>query len=128
MRTLVAALGLILGVAGTATAHHSFAVHYDTEKYIEISGTVTDFRFANPHGIVTLTVTGENGEKTEWRAETNSPNLLKRRGWTEESIEAGQEVTVEGWPARDGAPLIRVGKVILSDGTELLGQGGRPEE
>lgn len=119
---------LIAMIALGAQAHHSFAVHYDTEKFISVTGTVDSFSFANPHGIIRMTVETESGDTEEWRAETNSPNLLKRRGWDKDSIQPGQEITVEGWPARDGSPLIRVASVTLPDGTTLQGQGGAPEE
>jgi hypothetical protein len=103
-------------------AHHSFAVHYVADQLITVSGTVTEFRFYNPHGVIFFTVTGANGEEQYWKAETNSPNVLKRRGWTAESIQAGQKITITGWPARNGSHLIRVSTVKFANGAVLPGQ------
>ena len=61
----------------------------------------------------------------EWKAETNSPNILRRRGWTEDSIKPGDRVKIEGYPARDGSQFMRVYRVIYADGHELVGQ--RPD-
>ena len=84
---------LIVLAALTATpvalAHHSFAVHYLPDKLISVSGVVDGFRFSNPHGIVHFKVRTPEGEEQEWRAETNSPNILKRRGWTKDSLKVG---------------------------------------
>jgi len=104
-------------------AHHSFAVHFVPDRIISITGKVTDFRFTNPHGLVFVTVTDENGEVQQWRAETNSPNVLRRRGWSKTAIQAGDNVTIEGFPTRDGSPSLRIHRVILPDGNELVGQG-----
>ena len=106
-------------------AHHSFAVHFVPEKMISVSGTVTRFRFANPHGVIFFTVVDENGEEQKWKGETNSPSILKRRGWTSESLKPGQEITVTGWPARNGSYLIRVSTITFANGEELLGQPAR---
>ncbi len=57
-----------------------------------------------------------------WRVETNSPNILKRRGWSEDSIAAGETITVEGYPARDGSNYMRIYRVTFADGRELIGQ------
>ncbi|MDT8399135.1 MAG: DUF6152 family protein [Pseudomonadales bacterium] len=120
---------LLLNLTLPALAHHSFAVHFDADRMIEIQGVVTRFHFANPHGVIFLTVTGENGSETLWRGETNSPNLLKRRGWTADSIKPGQAITISGWPAREGEPMLRVAAVTFADGSKLAGQGssGMPE-
>ncbi len=115
-----------LCVASVAQAHHSFAVHFIGEKIISVSGVVTEFRFTNPHGLVFLDVTDTDGSKAQWRAETNSPNILRRRGWTPASIKAGDEVTIEGYPARDGSNSMRIYRVIYPDGRELTSQ--RPAE
>lgn len=129
----VAALCLLAlsWVALPATAHHSFPVHFVPEEMITVTGVVTEFRFTNPHGVVFFDVTGKDGKKTQWRAETNSPNLLKRRGWSKNSLVPGQKVTITGWPARDGSPLVRIATVTLPDGSVLTGQQTRnpkPEE
>lgn len=115
----------ILMVAGgmSAQAHHSFAVHFVPDKEIDVSGVVTKFHFANPHGVIFFDVVGDDGETVTWRGETNSPNLLKRRGWTRSSLKAGDKITIHGWPARDGKPMLRVGYVLKEDGTKLMGQG-----
>ena len=70
-----------------------------------------------------MTVKPDNGEEQVWRAETNSPNVLRRRGWSKSSIKAGDKVTIEGYPSRDGSYNLRVHKVILPDGKILPGQG-----
>jgi hypothetical protein len=104
-----------------AIAHHSFAVHFVPDEIIAISGVVEEFRFRNPHGVVTLTAVSEDGRETLWRAETNSPNILRRRGWTADSIPIGAQVVIEGYPARDGSHSMRIYRVILGGG-ELVGQ------
>jgi hypothetical protein len=118
------ALALALGAAA-ASAHHSFAVHFVADKLIKVRGTVSEFTFHNPHGVLSLVAEGEDGATAEWKIETNSPNVLRRRGWSETSIKAGDVVTVEGYPARDGSNFMRVYRVIYDDGRELVGQ--RPD-
>src|SRR5262245_8979922 len=110
------------GAAAPAAAHHSFAVHFVADKVVNVSGTVTEFSFRNPHGLIALTAKGPKGEEQAWKVETNSPNILRRRGWTETSIKPGDKVTIEGYPARDGSNFMRVYKVSFADGRELVGQ------
>jgi hypothetical protein len=125
MRTLalVAAAGAAL-IAPAVDAHHSFAVHFVADKVVTVSGVVTEFTFRNPHGLLLLDAPAD-GKVEAWRIETNSPNILRRRGWTETSIKPGDRVTVEGYPARDGSSFMRVYRVIYPDGKELVGQ--RPD-
>ena len=115
------ALGLTaaaaLALATAAHAHHSFAVFFDPNRDISITGKVTAFRFTNPHGLVVLEVTDAQGRVREWRAETNSPAVLVRRGWTRDAIKPGDIVTIEGWPSRDGKPYIRLRRALRPDGS-----------
>lgn len=109
-------LALGLGLVGAANAHHSFAVFFNTDsKLVKITGVVRDFQFRNPHGVITLAVL-KGKEEITWRAETNSPSVLRRRGWTPESLHVGDTVTLEGWPARDGSRYIRLRSARLADG------------
>lgn len=103
---IAAALGL--SVATAAQAHHSFAVYFDPQKNVTVTGKVTAFRFTNPHGLVVLDVTDAQGKVTEWRAETNAPVVLTRRGWTRDAIKPGETITIEGWGSRDGKPYMRL--------------------
>jgi hypothetical protein len=112
-------------ITGPAVAHHSFAVHFVADRLVKVSGVINEFSFRNPHGLLLLTVKKDGGQAEQWRIETNSPNILRRRGWTETSIKPGDEVTVEGYPARDGSNSMRVYRVIYPDGHELVGQ--RPD-
>ena len=100
--------GLALFAATAAQAHHSFAAFFDPGKVVTVTGKVTAFRFTNPHGLIVLDVTGANGKHTEWRAETNAPVVLTRRGWTRDAIKPGETITIEGWGSRDGKPYIRL--------------------
>ena len=117
---VLAILAVALAAAtATASAHHSFAVFFDDTKTIEITGSVTEFRFSNPHAIISLEVKNKAGMVEEWKAETNAVTLLKRRGWTKDSLKAGEVVTVDGWPSRDGANYMRMRTIKKADGTVL---------
>jgi hypothetical protein len=123
-RRLLEAAGILVSllIQADAGAHHSFNVHFVPEERVILDGVVTDFRFRNPHGQVEFDVTGDDGTVVQWRAETNSPNILRRRGWTERSIVPGDTVRVEGYPARDGSNFMRIYRVRFADGRELIGQ------
>lgn len=108
-----------------AAAHHSFAVHFVGDKTVTVAGVVEQFSFRNPHGLLVMTAKSSTGTDEQWRIETNSPNILRRRGWTETLIKPGDSVTIEGYPARDGSHSMRVYRVKFADGRELVGQ--RPD-
>ena len=116
---LMVAVGLAVA-APVVQAHHSFAVYFDPSKSVTITGKVTAFRFTNPHGMIALNVADASGKTTEWRAETNAPVVLVRRGWTREIIKPGDTITIEGWASRDGRPYIRLRRALDANG-RLIG-------
>ncbi len=125
MQTGMKRLGSIVAMSGVlaavpAIAHHSFAVFFDNEQgVISVRGVVTEFNFKNPHGVIRLNVKDKDGKVEEWKAETNSPSILERRGWKKDSIKAGEEIVLEGWRARDGANYMRMRKVTRADGSPV---------
>lgn len=121
---VLAALVLTL-TCGSALAHHSFAVFFDTDSQLrKITGVVKEFRFTNPHGVVTLAV-AEGHHEVIWRAETNSPSILRRRGWSPDSLHVGDKITIEGWPARDGSKYLRMRSATRANG-EPIGTAPTP--
>jgi hypothetical protein len=118
MRMLATVVLLAVAFSAATGAHHSFAVFFDDTKNITVKGTVTEFRFTNPHGVITIAVK-KDGREEAWKAETNAPTILTRRGWTKTSLKAGDVVTIDGWPSRDGKPYMRMRRVMLADGTVL---------
>lgn len=120
---------LLLGVllaplfASFAQAHHSFAVHFEGDRIIEVTGTVEEFRFTNPHGVLLFTVIDEQGNEVAWRAETNSPGLLRRRGWNRDDLVPGDYIVIQGYPARKEANYMRISHILKEDGTQLTAQG-----
>ena len=99
-----------------ALAHHSFAVFFDGEKSVAITGVVKEFQFVNPHGLIRLLVQNKDGTTEEWKIETNSPSILRRRGWAPDSLKVGEKVTIDGWPARDNSHWARLKKATRATG------------
>jgi Family of unknown function (DUF6152) len=87
------------------TAHHSFAAEYDSRKTITIHGVVQKVAWMNPHAYVWVDVKDESGKVTTYAFESLSPNALMRGGWTRNSLKPGDEVTVDGYLAKDSKPL-----------------------
>jgi DNA/RNA endonuclease YhcR with UshA esterase domain len=119
----VVAFGVLLALQcvlpAPAQAHHSAALFYTMDKRITVKGEVARFSFRNPHAILELVVKDDKGETIRWTCETSAPSALRRRGWSQESIHAGDVVTIEGIPAVDGSRLMRIVKIIRADGTEV---------
>jgi hypothetical protein len=120
-RALSCVLALLFA-ATTVHAHHSFAVFFDSDRTVTERGAVVDFQFRNPHGLIRIKVVDKDGKESIWKAETNSPSILERRGWAKDTLKAGEVITMEGWPARDGSNYMRLRTVKREDGTLV----GRP--
>lgn len=119
MRRILAAIAIVAAAPLSLAAHHSFAVFFDETRTVSIEGEVTSFRFTNPHGTIALDVTNADGAVEQWRVETTAPVVLRRRGWSRGSLRAGQVVRIDGWPARDGKPYMRLRSATLADGTPV---------
>src|SRR5687768_366624 len=95
----------LLFVVGTLplAAHHSAAM-FDNTKVMEISGTVKEFQWTNPHVWIQVYVQKSPGVREEWSIEGGGPNTLSRQGWRPTSFKAGDVVTMRINPMRDGTP------------------------
>jgi hypothetical protein len=114
----VAAALLLIPVS--ARAHHGWAAFTsDPASQITLKGTVKEFHFVNPHSVIELNVKDEKGQIQVWEGELTSNTNLAPRGWTAISIEDRQEITLTGYPARNGSHALRVMKIVLANGKEL---------
>lgn len=126
-----AGLGLLLG-ALPALAHHSFAAEYDEKKPVKVTGIVKKVEWTNPHSRMYLAVKDADGTVTVWNFELGSPNHLFRAGWNRNTVKEGDQITLEGWAAKDGTHLAQTRQVILADGRKVPGfasgsdSGGAP--
>jgi hypothetical protein len=104
-----------------AFGHHSFAVFFDSQKSISLTGVVTEYKFVNPHGLIVMEIRNADGTVEQWKIETNSPSILRRRGWAPDTLKAGETITVEGWPGRNDAHYARLRAAKRANG-ELIGK------
>jgi hypothetical protein len=118
-RGLLGLAAALLALPAAAQAHHSFAAFFDPDKSVTVTGTVTEFRFTNPHGMIAVDVKRPDGSIQQWRAETNAPVVLVQRGWSKDSIKPGMVVTIDGWPSRDGRNYMRMRAVRDANGKAI---------
>ena len=120
--SILIAAGLLL-TGGAALAHHSFAAEFDAGKPITLTGIVTKIEWTNPHVWFYINVKDSaTGQVTNWGAEMGAAHQLQRRGWRRDTLKIGEEVTVEGSLARNGAKRLNA-RVV-----KLTSTGGRPGE
>src|SRR5258708_29795345 len=121
---VVAVNSLMMSVPGFA--HHGTA-EYDNTRTISLRGTVTAFKYLNPHVLIDFTVKDENNQAADWTAESQRPNLLSRRGWSRSTLKAGDEVILTGHPVKNGVHAMTVQKVVFADGRETPNLGLPPD-
>ena len=118
LKGLIAGLALILA-AGSAGAHHSFAP-YDAKTTKTLIGTVGSFHWSNPHVTFTLLVTPAAGKVQEWNIVTSNPSILKRFGWTADSVKPGDHVKVDCNPMSDASYGGRLRTLVLVPSGKIL--------
>ena len=96
---LVAAL--IWTFAGSAVAHHSFAM-YDRYRTVTLSGTVKEYIWTAPHVTIQLLRNAERGSVV-WTVEGGSPTVLARGGWTSTLMKPGDRISLGLHPRKDGS-------------------------
>jgi Family of unknown function (DUF6152) len=128
-KPLSLSLAVLSIVAATAPvyAHHAFAAEYDANKPVSIRGKLTKVEWVNPHGWIHIDVTDDSGKVTSWSVETGSPNALLRRGLRKTDFQAGLEVIINGYRAKNGTPTINGTSVKLPDGRNLFTGGSSPD-
>jgi len=111
--------------AGAATAHHSFAPHFDASRPVRITGTVTEFEARNPHAYVHIAAVDENGQTREYVCESHGVTQLTRNGISPAMLAPGQGITVTGSQARRNPYMCFFNTVELEDGRVLDVNGSR---
>src|SRR5215471_5754228 len=108
----------VLLTASSVLAHHSNAA-FDGDKVVVLKGTVTQWKWTNPHVWIFLSVDDGKGGRVEWEIEGRPPGVLARAGWSKTILKVGDTITVDFSPARDGSHTGLTTRVTLADGTVL---------
>lgn len=116
---------LLFGLAGAACftsvavfAHHGAAA-YSNKMMVLKDATVTKFVWANPHTILLFDVKEESGNVTHWAGEAGSPSAVGLLGWTKNSVQVGDVITVYIFPSKSGSPVGRLNRIVFADGRVL---------
>jgi hypothetical protein len=121
-KRLFAGAALMFGlfaISMSIFAHHSQAV-YDEDHLITVKGVVAKFEWVNPHILIHLEVKDEKGNIEEWVAFSGSPAMQSREaGWTSEEFKPGEELTISGFPQKDGRKIMLGAKHTRGNGEDI---------
>jgi len=102
-----------------ASAHHSFAPHFDLKKPVSISGKVTEFEARNPHSYLHIAAVDENGRTQQYICESHGFTQLSRNGITPQMLKPGTEVRIDGSQSRNDPHRCFFNNVHFPDGRTL---------
>lgn len=123
-------LGCAAGlVTGSGYAHHSVAPYYYTDRTVSISGTITEFEARNPHAYLHIRAVDANGRSEDYVCESNGISTLQRNGVTADMFRVGEQVRVDGLPARRNPYGCFFRTVHLADGrtVQMSGRERKPK-
>ena len=118
-------------MVGSLQAHHSLAGVYDMKTDKELSGTVEQIKFSNPHGSLSLEVKNPDGTTTEWVLTLGSATALAQRGIGKtgpNALHMGDAIKVKFLPAKDGSPLGFLKTVTMPDGRVIQISAGNAND
>jgi hypothetical protein len=112
------------GLTSIASAHHSRS-NFDMDTKLEFSGTITEYSWRNPHTFATVAVEDESGGTKELLFELNSVSVMSRAGWTRDTIQVGDRVTVVANPDLNANKNLYYSNYwVLPDGNIMVSGGG----
>ncbi len=120
MKTLCAPAVVILTLVSAVmplSAHHSWPISND--RLVTVKGTVIEFKWANPHPMMTLEVQANDGRTEKWLIGGPAINRMESNGWTKTTVKPGDVITGIGYQFADGQKIVRLERVVLADGKEL---------
>lgn len=124
MRRAVFAIAVVaLAAASPLLAHHSWPV--DTSKAVTVSGTVTSYEWGNPHVMMGLDVKANDGSIEKWNVGGPSTTRMEGNGWDKTTLKPGDVITATGFRFSDGQKILRLEKVVMASGKEMLLYGRR---
>lgn len=112
------AVAIVFMLSTSLYAHHGNAV-YDNDKKINVSGSVTEWLWANPHCVLKVDGKDESGEVVHWIVETSNPQDMARQGWARDSFKPSDEISLTIIPAKNGRPI---GRFAGKDNVTLNGR------
>ena len=113
----------LISAARPLSAHHSWPVNQS--QLVTVKGTVTDFTWSNPHPMITLEVRTTDGAIEKWLIGGPAINRMEAKGWFKNTVKPGDMITGIGYQFSDGQKVIRLEKVVMADGKEMLLYGNR---
>ena len=105
------------------SAHHSWPVNMS--QLVTVKGTVTEFVWGNPHPMISLEVRTAAGATEKWTIGGPAINRMEAKGWHKETVKPGDTLTGIGYQFADGQKIIRLERVVMADGKEMLLYAGR---
>jgi Family of unknown function (DUF6152) len=117
---------VIVSMAPSVRAHHSFAAEYDADRPVTLTGSVTKMAWINPHSWIYIDVKKPDGTVENWAVEAGPPGTLIRAGFTKASLAVGTVIKVNGFRAKDGALRANGRDITLPDGRLLFVGGSSP--
>jgi uncharacterized protein DUF6152 len=129
MKTSQLVLGAALAIAAAVplAAHHSFAAEFDASKPVTLKGAVTRIEWGNPHIWVYLDVKDDRGAAQPWQCEGGAPNTLTRNGWSKDSLKPAEQITIEGFLAKDGSKTCNLRIITMPDGRSVFAGSSAPD-
>lgn len=116
------AIGVFIA-ASALSAHHRWPVNRSEE--VTVQGTVTAYTWGNPHVMIALDVRTDDGSIEKWEIGGPSTNRMSRNGWDRNTLKAGDVITGFGFRFSDGSRIMRLDRIVTSDGRELFLYGRR---
>jgi len=123
LQILVLGLVGVLAAGSPLFAHHSWPV--DQGKEVTVKGTVTGYDWGNPHVMIGLDVTTDNGKVEKWNVGGPSTTRMANNGWDRTTLKPGEVLTAIGYRFRDGSNILRLQKVVMASGKEMFLYGRR---
>ncbi len=122
----LAAAAIVTSVAALPVAAHHSTAAFDNARVVKLEGTITQFRWINPHASIKIDAKSEGDDADGvWTVEMTAPNVLINEGWTRTALQVGDKVTMYVNPLRNQVVLndgstggLYVG-VVLKDGKKL---------